>query len=127
MPFELGIFFGAKRFGSKVHKNKVALIFEKTKFKYQQYVSDLNGIDTKAHNNNPIIVIKNMRDWLITSTGRQSIPDDITLIKEYREFSRNLPYIVKKAGLDIRQLVFTDFCEIVERAVKQKISLKKAL
>src|SRR5438876_5958145 len=43
MPFELGIFFGAKRFGIKEQKNKNALVFERTKYTYQQYISDLNG------------------------------------------------------------------------------------
>ena len=28
MPFELGMFFGAKRFGNKIQKNKTALIFD---------------------------------------------------------------------------------------------------
>ena len=50
MQFELGTFFGAKRFGYKNQKSKNALIFEKTKFTYQNYMSNLNGIDTKAHN-----------------------------------------------------------------------------
>ncbi len=63
MPFELGIFFGAKRYGSKDQKSKNALIFEKTKFTYQNYMSDLNGIDTKAHNNNTSIIIQSIRDW----------------------------------------------------------------
>ena len=42
MPFELGIFFGAKFFGDNEHQKKAAIILEKTKHSYQQYISDLN-------------------------------------------------------------------------------------
>lgn len=47
MPFELGIFFGAKRFGDGHQKLKTALIFDKDRYRYQQFISDLNGIDIK--------------------------------------------------------------------------------
>lgn len=122
MPFELGIFYGAKKFGNKIHKGKIALIFEQTKYQYQQYISDLNGIDTWAHNNDPNLAIKIIRDWLVTSSKRATIPGHVILASEYTEFSGNLPQIVKNAGLDIHKLLFTDFCTMVEEAVKEKIT-----
>ena len=36
MPFEAGIFFGAKKFGNKQQKTKVALVLERQKHLYQQ-------------------------------------------------------------------------------------------
>jgi len=34
------------------------------KYTYQQYISDLNGIDTKAHGDDPLDVIRQIRtDW----------------------------------------------------------------
>ena len=122
MPFELGVFFGAKKFGNEVHKGKIALIFERTKYLYQQYISDLNGIDTKAHNNDPATVIRKIRDWLVTSSKRTTIPGHVILLREYSEFSKKLPSIVRNAGLDLRNLLFNDFCAIVEEAVKQKLA-----
>ena len=32
MPFELGLFWGAKKFGEKQHREKVSLIFEKERY-----------------------------------------------------------------------------------------------
>src|SRR5687767_10247867 len=32
MPFELGLFWGAKKFGDKQQKDKVALVFERKRF-----------------------------------------------------------------------------------------------
>lgn len=122
MPFEFGIFFGAKKFGNRIQKNKNALIFEKTKYTYQQYISDLNGIDTKAHNNKPEIIIREIRDWLITSSKRNTIPGYNVILSEYKIFIEKLPKIVSKLGLNLNDIPFNDFCQIVEEAVREKIN-----
>jgi hypothetical protein len=67
MPFELGLFFGASEYGAGKHKRKNAIIFDTYKFRYQQFISDLNGVDIKAHYNKPIYIIKLIRDWLVTT------------------------------------------------------------
>lgn len=74
MPFELGIFWGAKKFGRKIHREKNALILEKEKYNYQKYFSDLNGVDVKAHGNKPEQIISAVRNWLHTASGRRTIP-----------------------------------------------------
>jgi len=121
MPFELGIFFGAKRFGDKQQKTKVALIFERTKFGYQQYISDLNGVDIKAHNYDVPHIIQSIRNWLRTASRRVTIPGHTILVEEYNEFATRLPGIVTKAGLNIHDIPFNDFCQIVEEAVRENI------
>jgi hypothetical protein len=121
MPFELGIFFGAKRFGDKKQRSKVALIFERDKFSYQQYISDLNGVDIKAHNNNTTLVIRGIRNWLSAASRRKSIPGDIILAQEFNEFITRLPEIIMNAGFDVDKIPFNDFCQIVEEAVREKI------
>jgi hypothetical protein len=121
MPFELGIFFGAKRLGSKEQKTKNALVFERVKFSYQQYISDLNGIDTKAHNNDPDNLIRQIRNWLSAASKRTTIPGPIIIRNEYNEFSALLPQIVELAGLEMDDIPFNDYCQIVEEAVKAKL------
>ncbi len=51
MPFEMGLFFACKEFGNKTHKNKVALVLDHSAYRYQKFISDLNGVDPKAHAN----------------------------------------------------------------------------
>ena len=80
MPFELGIFFGAKKFGDEKQKSKVALVLEREKYLYQQFISDLNGIDTKAHYNDAEKAIKIVRDWLKSSSGRKTINGHLVII-----------------------------------------------
>lgn len=121
MPFELGIFFGAKKLGTPEQKNKNALVFEKTKFSYQQYISDLNGIDTKAHNNDPESILTQIRNWLATASRRTTIPGYKIILQDYKEFTSKLPGIIQLAGLDMDNIPFNDFCQVVEEAIRKKI------
>lgn len=118
MPFELGIFFGAKKFGDAQQKTKVALVLEKQKYLYQQYISDLNGIDTQAHENSVEKVIKVVRNWLHISSGRKTIDGHIRMIKDYIDF-RNVVLVgaVSRLGLDIDDLSYNDYCLIVESSL----------
>lgn len=118
MPFELGIFFGAQRFGNKSQKIKNALIFERTRFSYQQYLSDLNGVDIKAHKNDPDIIIQSIRDWLKTSSQSSAIPGQLIIKQNFKDFRSKLPSILSEAGLEQETLAFNDLCLIVEETLK---------
>ena len=121
MPFELGIFFGAKYFGNKQQKNKNALIFDVERYRYLEYISDLNGVDIKAHGNDPFTAIREIRDWLKTTSGRTTIPGYKLLIKEYQEFLKKLPTITHDLGLNIDDIPFNDYCLIVEETLKETL------
>ena len=49
MPFELGLFLGAKRYGSGKQREKTCLIFEKEGFDYKEFISDIGGQDITPH------------------------------------------------------------------------------
>ena len=53
MPLELGIFLGAKEYGTKEQKKKTCLIMDKEKYRYQKFISDISGQDIKHHDSNP--------------------------------------------------------------------------
>jgi hypothetical protein len=121
MPFEPGIFFGAKNLGDTSQKRKTALVLEKTKYGYQQYISDLNGIDTKAHNNDPAIAMAKVRDWLRTTSGRKTIPGYSVLNAQYQEFLDNFPALTHALGFTVDNIPFMDFLNLVEDTVRQQI------
>jgi hypothetical protein len=52
MPFELGLFFGAKRFGSRLQKRKIALILDHGGYRYRAALSDISGQDIAVHKGN---------------------------------------------------------------------------
>lgn len=123
MPFELGIFWGAKKFGTKKQKEKNALILEKEKYSYQKYFSDLNGVDVKAHLNKPEQIISSVRNWLHTASARKTIPSAEVIKKNFDEFiNLRLPLILQESHAQLKGLTFNDYCQFVELALKEKLA-----
>jgi hypothetical protein len=118
MPFELGIFFGAKKFGNKIQKSKNALILIRERYTYQQYISDLNGVDPKAHNENQTSVIRHTRDWLVTASRRELIPGHTLIITDFENFQNYLPPVLADLNLDRHTLMFNDLCVVIEEFLK---------
>ncbi|MEJ7821511.1 MAG: hypothetical protein WKF85_04275 [Chitinophagaceae bacterium] len=124
MPFELGLFFGCRKFGDDQHKVKNALIFEKKKYSYLHYISDLNGIDTKSHGNNSFEAIRKVRTWLYSSSKR-SLPGEEAIITDYKVFLSNLPGILKALGVKRDNLSFNEYCEIVQTSILEQLGTNK--
>ena len=49
MPFELGLDFGCRRYGDGLLAEKVILVLEEERYRYQAAISDLAGSDIEAH------------------------------------------------------------------------------
>jgi hypothetical protein len=62
MPFEFGIDFGNYYFYN--HEKKM-LVLESKLYDYQKAISDLSGVDTKCHNNEPKDLVRCIRNWMI--------------------------------------------------------------
>ncbi|WP_346317109.1 hypothetical protein [Chitinophaga sp. YIM B06452] len=119
MPFETGLFFAAKHFGGKNQKVKFGLVFERTKYLYQKYISDLSGIDTKAHDNDPFKVIEKVRDWLKIVSRRSTIPAPTILKREYLEFERRLAELLDDLELGDENISFNDYCHFIEEVLEE--------
>jgi len=124
MPFELGIFFGAKKLGTHKQRNKSGMVFEREKYSYQQFISDLNGIDTKAHSNKPTKAIEQSRNWLRIVSKRTTIPGAEQVKTDYTNFKKKLPGIAVRLGFDPANILFNDYCLIVEEHIKKRIGNK---
>jgi hypothetical protein len=73
MPFELGIDYGARLFGSDLMGNKKCLILEKERFDYMRALSDLSGVDIKSHKDEPVNMVRAVRDWFVETVGLRGI------------------------------------------------------
>ena len=122
MPFELGIFFGAKFFGDNSQQRKNALILERQKYTYQQYISDLSGIDTKAHNNDPITALKRVHSWLNTASRRKTIPGEKTLQSRFEEFELVLPDLAAETGYNLENLPFLILLDFINESVTRQLN-----
>lgn len=76
MPFELGLFLGAKHYGDELQKRKRVLVLDEERYRYQQFISDLAGIDPKAHGGEPEQLLAALRLFLRTGSEHALIGID---------------------------------------------------
>lgn len=69
MPFELGIEYGCRVFGTGRLGSKRCLILEKEPHDFRKALSDLSGIDIKSHNNEPVRAVRAVRNWFVETVG----------------------------------------------------------
>lgn len=108
MPLELGIDIGCRAYGAR-QREKSFLIFDRDRFRFQTYVSDIAGQDIADHGNNPNMAIARVRDWLRSESRRTNIPGAKAMQSKYVDFRRALPALCVRFELDIAALTFADF------------------
>jgi hypothetical protein len=117
MPFELGLVLGAKRFGGRSHNRKKTLVFDRDRFRYQSYISDIAGQDIHPHNGDVDQLIRELATWLRDEARDPKVPGGIALASEFRKFKVDLPAIAAEMRLEVSELTFKDLVAIIARWV----------
>lgn len=114
MPFELGIFLGARSFGNNNQRRKRCLILDKEPYRYLAFLSDIRGQDIKAHHNDVQKIIKHVRDWLNNNVPNSTmLPGEKRIYSRFSNFSNVLPRLIKEVWLTLDELQFNDFSQFV--------------
>jgi len=113
MPFELGIFYGAKYFGEDIHKKKICAVLEKRLYRYQKYISDISGMDIKAHNNSMKRCVIEVRNWLSTNSKRTTIPEAEKIYARYRRFRCYLKRACKVRRINYHSMPFIELSRYI--------------
>ena len=113
MPLELGLFFGAKRYGNKDQRTKRALVLDREQYRYQRFISDIAGADIHAHGADPGKCIEQVATWLRTQSRDRKIPGGRKIVEEFEVFQSQLGAICADRGLGPDELTFGDFAELV--------------
>jgi hypothetical protein len=113
MPLELGIFLGAKRYGSGAQKRKSCLILERERFRYQKFCSDIAGQDIRAHGNTVTRAITATRNWLRAARPRIDMPGGDAIAERYVHFRLDFPRMCRAERVDLRDPPFLDFRTLV--------------
>lgn len=109
MPFELGMFLGAHRFGSGWVGKKSCTILDRELFRYQRALSDIAGQDIRAHQCDPRRASDETRDWLSHHTDKGvRVPGAAAIWDMYTEFTEQLPDLAAAALQDDAQLTFNE-------------------
>lgn len=109
MPLELGLFLGAKRFGSGDQCRKACLILDRDRDRYQKFCSNIAGQDIKSHNGTPRDAVKVVRDWLRNAGAGVIIPSGSVMVERHERFLRELPAICDELRLDRDDLLYRDY------------------
>jgi hypothetical protein len=113
MPLELGIFLGARRFGTRRHKSKNCLILDRDPYRYQQFMSDISGQDIAAHGGDATALIAKVRDWLNTAASTTRLPAGSAIAAHFAIFQTDAPAICTKLHLVPNELTFVDYSRVV--------------
>ncbi len=115
MPLELGLFMGAKHFGTAQQHAKRGLVLDRDRYRYQIFCSDIAGQDIRAHGNSPAKAIRAVRNWLVTSPEARlkTLPGAGYIYARYLFFRRQLPKLCAPLKLDHRDLQFVDYTNLV--------------
>lgn len=125
MPFELGLFLGARRFGSAFHRDKRWLVLEAERYRYQKYLSDIAGQDIRQHDNDPTAAAGAVRDWLAASRAKTArpLPGAAAIMRHYGEFQVNLPAMLRAADLEPQELGFFDRANLMAQFLETRAAL----
>lgn len=108
MPFEFGVFVGARRFGSDDQSKKRALVLDVEQYRYQKFISDINGMDIREHGADPRRAIVAVRNWLVSVSRRRIVAGPL-LVGAYERFLAELPTNATSAGFDPNSIPYVDF------------------
>jgi hypothetical protein len=125
MPFELGLFLGARRFGSGNQRSKACRILDRDRYRYQKYLSDIAGQDIRAHHNRVEDAITAVRDWLGPLTSGRTLPGGGEVTRRYRVFRRALPALCRNLRLDRGGLTFTDYTNLISFWLQEESRLSR--
>ena len=108
MPFELGLFLAAKKFGGEDHARKRAMVLDCEPYRYQRFISDLNGMDISAHAGDPARLTGLVRNWLVNVSRRRLVSARI-LLSAFAKFEAALPDLSHRAGTAVADVPYVDF------------------
>ena len=113
MPLELGLFLGAKFYGGTEHGEKAAIIFDRDRYRYQTFCSDLAGHDIRPHSGAEREVIRGVRDAVRSWVPHRMLPGAAEMFERYRRFVHKLPDLASEADIRTDELTFSDLSRLV--------------
>ena len=122
MPFELGIEYGSRLFGSVQMKGKRCLILEETRYEFMKALSDLSGVDIKNHANEPDEVVRAARDWFVETVGLRGIPSPTVIWYRFTDFTSDFYDARKAEGFtdkDLNMMPVPEYIDFIKEWVAE--------
>lgn len=104
MPFELGIDYGCRRFASNHLRKKKCLILEENPFDYRRALSDISGLDIKSHSNDPLKLIRAIRNWFVETVRLDGIEGPTVIWYQFNDFASDFSAKRRAEGFSKKDL-----------------------
>lgn len=118
MPFELGMDVGSREYGDGRLQTKRSLILDKEPYRYQKFLSDIAGQDIKSHKGQPEELIRQVRNWIVSTIPGSEAPRASRVWQRYLDFRLILDVELPKDGYtaeDISGMPFREYIDTVRR------------
>jgi len=122
MPFELGIDYAVRLFSRGRLKTKRLLILERDRYEFQKALSDLSGVDIKAHRNEPDEVVRAIRNWFLEGDVLRSAPSPTVVWYRFTDFASDFYDTRKSEGFsedDLDMMPVPEYLEFIDAWVTQ--------
>jgi hypothetical protein len=125
MPLELGIDYGCRLFKRGETRNKIFLILEQRPYLSQKALSNLSGMDFKAHSNDPEKLIREVRNWFVTN--ELDTADSPSVIWDsFNEFMTDFYQQRENDGFedkDLQMMPIPEYIKFVRKWLGQRITI----
>lgn len=114
MPFELGVEYGCRLFGSGSLRGKQCLILEKDPHEFRKAISDLSGVDIKSHGNQPAEIVRAARNWFVETARRRRIESPTEIWFRFTNFTFDFYKARRKEGFSVKDVEMMPVPEYVD-------------
>jgi hypothetical protein len=114
MPFELGLDVGCRLFKAGRSSEKICLILEAERYRYQAALSDMSNSDIAAHGNDPVQAAREVRNWLRNEAGLHA-PGPALIWDRFNEFMADNYDQLKADGHSDRDIERLSVAELIGR------------
>jgi len=103
MPFEAGIAYSVHAMKPQRREHHIGVL-DAQPYQYQASISDLAGLDPKAHGNDPEVAVACVRDFLRRKSGVLNLPGADHVWSRYLVFKSALKTAAPKLNLKMSEL-----------------------
>jgi hypothetical protein len=114
MPFELGMDVGCRTYGGEAYQEKRCLVLATGRYDYMKALSDLSGVDIEAHEDDPKLVVRALRNWFVTTVGLRGVASPSRLWNYFTDFTAAFYLARKQDGFTDEDLNIMPIPEYVD-------------
>lgn len=125
MPFELGLDIGCRIYNNSHLMKKCHLILESKPYRYQKAISDLSNSDIKYHSDDPIKLIRQLRNWF-SENGFDNVYSPTKIWYEFNDFMKEFDDKRIRNGFtddDIYEIPVAEYIREMQKWIKNSKAL----